>query len=575
MGLFSKLSNRAKEEKDRMRDSDTGNSIDGWWSEPELRAAILKALDAAGYQGLTVWPGGVRPANSYDDMIKTADMCRLTISRVRRHDKGMDIVMCSPAGAYELFIREGKPLGFLPIGERGSTEDIKKAVEELGAQLRKGLLEQNLDEKLQEAFACGESPIKEKRLSAVRLYLDILKTYPDMKPVWFNLGVIQNRAGDKQEAIRAFRKAKEDPLLELAASYAILLLMVELKQSPSEDDMPRGFEGGWGALGVQGPCHNAANWLRARGYTCTVESKGESSSIYCHNKDGDYIIKLNDVMGSLIRNVFKKGNGESVSLADMSVLNDTERELMLLNVGRLSLMQVPVSEAVEAGDYRVWDRVAEEENGCNTKASRWVRAGRTFDEEMAYKKAEAKQSGVELVQIVTIEDIAKWNRVPGTFLACCLNGEPHALAMPHELDEALIPDLKRSVEEGFCFFRAGFYEQPEFPLVHIGLVLPAKPRDGTGTANYLIVENVANYVEANFQEWVEAIEARQYTWLDAFAPDGRLLASGRTYIDPQIISDIVKSVDKADAFLKTIPEDRKSYKTALDRFYKEHPDPFV
>lgn len=115
--------------------------MDEWWKDPRLNAILSKALDAVGWQGLTVWPGGVRAATLEDDKIDTATMCRLNVSRIRRDKQGLDIWMYGPAGAHELFIREGKPPVFLPLaGNAGSHEDIVIQIDAIGKQLRHGLL---------------------------------------------------------------------------------------------------------------------------------------------------------------------------------------------------------------------------------------------------------------------------------------------------------------------------------------------------------------------------------------------------------------------------------------------------
>ena len=118
--------------------------MDEWWNDFHLNGNLSKALDAAGWQGLTVWPGGMRSATLEDDKIDIATMRRLNVSRVRRDKHGLDIWMFSPAGAHELFIREGKPPVFLPlVDEKGNIEDIIKQIDVLGKQLRQGLLGEN------------------------------------------------------------------------------------------------------------------------------------------------------------------------------------------------------------------------------------------------------------------------------------------------------------------------------------------------------------------------------------------------------------------------------------------------
>jgi hypothetical protein len=429
----------------------------------------------------------------------------------------------------------------------------------------------NIEETIREAFRSGESVDGSERRKSIQLYAEIVHKDPANHLAYFNLGVIQSRLGDRSAAIHSFAQAQSDGELELVASYAKLKLMVESGQQPSDADFPPEFHGdNRGALGVQGPCHNAANELRNRGYTCTLEAKGESCSIHCHNANGEYIIAVNDLLGMLMKNVYRKEGDKKVNLSDVAGLSETEREIKTLDIGPLPLAQAPVSKNPDIAHYRAAKEIA----GRKVGQHGWVRAGRSFDEITAEKAADAKKVGMEFIQINSIEDIARANRVAGTFLACCLNGEPHAVAMPDNIAPDSIPTIKRAVEGGACIFRAEFFTQPQYPLVHIGLGLPARYLEGSKVA-FIVIENVANFVEANFQEWVGAIEAKRYTNIHVVPTDGHPIASGRTNLDPKVISEIVECVNKANNYFKTIPQASQNYMTALNKFYEEYPEPFI
>jgi len=71
-------------------------------------------------------------------------------------------------------------------------------------------MEANLDEALKEAFRLGEAVDNAARRKAVQLYADIIRRSPSARVAWFNMGVIQSRMGNWQEAIRSFREAESD-----------------------------------------------------------------------------------------------------------------------------------------------------------------------------------------------------------------------------------------------------------------------------------------------------------------------------------------------------------------------------
>jgi hypothetical protein len=154
-----------------------------------------------------------------------------------------------------------------------------------------------------------------------------------------------------------------------------------------------------------------------------------------------------------------------------------------------------------------------------------VRQGRSFDEVAAQNAADAASAGVQYYHLQSIENIARSNYRPGTFLACILDGEPHAIAMPEEVDPEWEPTLKRTVEGGACIFRAQYYAMPQYPVVHIGLGLPIRFLEGSKVA-FAIVESVADFTEGNYQDWVLGVQEKKHTVVDVFAPDFRLIATG-------------------------------------------------
>jgi tetratricopeptide (TPR) repeat protein len=432
-------------------------------------------------------------------------------------------------------------------------------------------IEAHLDEALKEAFRLGEAVDNATRRKAVQLYADIIRRSPSARVAWFNMGVIQSRMGNWQEAIRSFAQAQEEPDLRLATAFARLKLLVEKGQQLSDADFPQDFRGDKrGALGVQGPCQNAANELRNRGYKCTLEAKGESCSIHCDTGTGQYIIAVNDLLGMLMKNVYRKDGDKEVNLGDTESLSETDREIKTLDIGRLPLVQAPVSMVVEASRYREARQIAERKAGPHG----WVRMGRSFDEIGKQNAADAARAGMEYHQVTSLEHIAKSNWVAGSFLACVLDGEPHALAMLETVQDSSKPTLKRAVERSACVFRAEYFAMPEYPLVHIGLGLPVQFMEGSKVA-FAVVENVANFLEANFQDWVSAIEMEEYTLVDVFAPDFTLVASGRTNLDAKVIAEIVESVNKANRHFNTIAEGSRDYSKAVKAFYQQHPEPFI
>jgi tetratricopeptide (TPR) repeat protein len=184
----------------------------------------------------------------------------------------------------------------------------------------------DLDQALQEAFRMGETKDPSSQKKAIAAYQAIVNEHPDCAAAWYNLGVIQSRAGQWQAAVQSFSQAQKYPDLKIAAAYARLKLLVENGGQVLDADFPEEFRGdNRPALGVQGPCHNAANELRNRGYTCVVEGEGTHSSIVSTVGSAKYTIALSDLFGMLMKNVYREEGGQSVNLSDVQSLSEIDK----------------------------------------------------------------------------------------------------------------------------------------------------------------------------------------------------------------------------------------------------------
>ncbi|MFB0556405.1 MAG: tetratricopeptide repeat protein [Dehalococcoidia bacterium] len=428
-----------------------------------------------------------------------------------------------------------------------------------------------LGEVLKEAFRLGEVNDISARKKAIAMYQDVLSDCPEYYDAWFNLGVIQVRNGQWQDAIKPFSQAEQSPELKVVAAFARLKLLVDQGRQVEDADFPAEFRGdNRGALGVQGPCHNAANDLRNRGHPCTVEDKGESCSIVSIVGAAKYTIAVNDLMGVLMKNVFREEHGKSVSLGDVQNLSETDLIFGRLDVGRLPLVQAPILGALDGVTYGKLRSAAQRKTGPHG----WTREGRSFEEVAAQNRADAMPHGVTMTQILNIEDIVRHNCRPGTSFACVLDDEPHTIVVLHEVMSEHIPTIKGAVDKGACVLRGEFFSIPEYPLVHMGLGIPVEFLDNN-RVSFQIVDDVVNFVEANFQDWVAVIEAREYTMIHVYGPDYSHIASGRIKLETQVITGIVDAVNQANSAFKSIPLTVLDFQKATATFYEQHPHPFI
>ncbi|MBN1201941.1 MAG: tetratricopeptide repeat protein [Anaerolineae bacterium] len=429
----------------------------------------------------------------------------------------------------------------------------------------------NIDQALQQAFTLGEAKDAANRQQAIKIYRAIVDAHPEHYTAWYNLGVIQSRGDNLAAAVDAFARAQADPDLEIGAAFARLWLMIKAGKEVPDSSFPPEFRGeNRGALGVQGPCHNAANELRNRGYDCTVEGEGKSATIIVDADGKQYKIALNDFMGMLMKNIYRVDGDTSTSLGDIKVLSEVEQMLMRLKLNDVPPVQAPVGGALDSTTYQQLRADAQRKTGPHG----WVREGLSFAEVAEKQAKEAAERGVHHVQIMSLDSIAQSNCSPASCMVAVLDGEPSLLAVLGSIDPAHIPMIKRAVEGGATLLRGEFFSMPTYPIIHLGVGVPVASM-GQDRFQVSIVESATNFAEANFQDWVVAIEARKQTMMHVFDPSFKLIASGPKKLDPEIVQGIVDAVNQANAAFQTIPPTSLDLKQAMHAFFEKYPDPFI
>ena len=93
-------------------------------------------------------------------------------------------------------------------------------------------------------------------------------------------------------------------------------------------------------------------------------------------------------------------------------------------------------------------------------------------------------------------------------------------------------------------------------------------------SNLIVIDSLINFAEANFQEWVIAIEKVKYTAVHVFDSNYTEIVTGNRHLDPQTIKDLIDAVNKADLALKNLPSS-KNFMNASTLFYKQHLEAFI
>lgn len=202
----------------------------------------------------------------------------------------------------------------------------------------------------------------------------------------------------------------------------------------------------------------------------------------------------------------------------------------------------------------------------------WIRRGRTFEEETRATQVQMP-AGSTYHQLVDLDALAV-AQGPGNFCVCALAGRAFAVGClePSAAEQAFMQNM---VKGGKIFIKSTLFSYPEFPLLYVRMFIPSAPPETETRMRGAMVECLADFTEANFQEWVVAARQSRQVLVNLRKPQGDSLATGTLQLEPSFVDDLLKDMDEADGQTRKIPQERRSFQAASGSFFKEHPEPFL
>ncbi len=202
----------------------------------------------------------------------------------------------------------------------------------------------------------------------------------------------------------------------------------------------------------------------------------------------------------------------------------------------------------------------------------WIRRGRTHEEETHAAQAQMP-AGSTFHQLVDLDALAV-AQGPGNFCVCALAGQAFAVG---SLDPAAseLAFMQAMVKGGTLFIKSTLFSYPAFPLMYVRIFVPSAPPETKTRMRGAMVECLADFTEANFQEWVVAVRKTRQTLVNLRKPDGVSLASGMLRLEPYFVDDLLKAMDEADGKLKKMPKEQRNFQAASGAFFNDHPQPFL
>lgn len=219
----------------------------------------------------------------------------------------------------------------------------------------------------------------------------------------------------------------------------------------------------------------------------------------------------------------------------------------------------------------------------------WTREGQSHDERLR-----AQHGGFgEMKAILNIDDFGR-NQNPSEFrvLASSLsfnngvlsadvpgdlsgNKTCHVCATVGEHNDDLTT-FRNNIEGGKMFLRSCFHKYPQYPLIHLSIMLPLDKAADLTNVRATVVEQVVNYVNADFQDWVHGLCKTRKTLIHIYRPDQQRLATGTVNVDhdPSFVNDLVQAMNDAEAALQKIAVSKRDYSAAVKQFFRDHPEPF-
>jgi hypothetical protein len=112
-----------------------------------------------------------------------------------------------------------------------------------------------------------------------------------------------------------------------------------------------------------------------------------------------------------------------------------------------------------------------------------------------------------------------------------------------------------------------YHEYPTYPILFV--TLRTGTRKQTGKPH--CIECLADYQEANFQDFVLGIQNNKKINIHIFDQTGMLRATCPFQCKTQFCNDMLNDTKKADEYAKNIPSASRSFVEAAKRFFSEHP----
>jgi hypothetical protein len=202
----------------------------------------------------------------------------------------------------------------------------------------------------------------------------------------------------------------------------------------------------------------------------------------------------------------------------------------------------------------------------------WIRRGLTYVETANKQQAEMS-SGITFHQIIDLDELAV-KQGHGNFCVGAFADQAF-VAGCFEPTKDEIAFIQSAIQSGIVLIRNTFFLYPEYPVMYLRMLIPTALSETKSKYRGELIECMADYTEANFQEWVVTVCNTHNFNIILQKPDGNLLANGLVKLEQFFIDDLLKAMDEADTELRKIPKEQRNFRAAGESFFKDHPNPFL
>lgn len=463
--------------------------------------------------------------------------------------------------------------GMLPVAVFGPKNMVVMSVSRMNNLRQESASREHL---IQQGFVACELAQYAK---ARTCYTKVVDLYPSDSLVWYNLGVVEYRAGNFEAAADAFTRVIELKEHLTTGAYGQALC---LKKLGRPFKLPPGYSGEPELFNVEAPMHNLAHELHNRGYDATIEVQPKYTLCRVNVRVGSikYKLSLQPFVVGVVEGFWREEGGQEIDMSNSSMYpNPTENDKEFLTfkgklAGWLRLYQMPVSpRAMAADEYTELSKTADLKAITRDVGPHgWTRIGQTYEEAEAERAARLGPN-VQVTSYFNFADLVEKNEV-GTFTACAFNGKPHLIAKI-AVPASDIQVLRSSIVTGriVIVLRTSCYIYPTYPIVYNRIFITTGSGPQPGIAEGILVEAATDFTNANFQEWVITLQRTHHLSIHIYNDTGEHLGDYEKQVEPQIVNMVVEAVDKANAALKAIPVEQRKF--TAQPFFKDHPEPFL